>query len=56
MKLLQLCVMAAIAAGVTTGPHIARAQALGEAAGLSAGFRPLGRPQDRHWATPLDGF
>lgn len=38
MKLLQLCVAAAIAAGVTTGPHVARAQALGEAATLSAGI------------------
>jgi hypothetical protein len=42
MKLLQLCVAAAIAAGVTTGPHVARAQALGEAATLSAGVSSAG--------------
>jgi len=42
MKLLQLCVVAAIAAGVTTGPHVARAQALGEAATLSAGAASAG--------------
>ena len=42
MKLLQLCVAAAIAAGVTTGPHLARAQALGEAATLSAGVSSVG--------------
>lgn len=42
MKLLQLCVAAAIAAGVTMGPHVARAQALGEAATLSAGVSSAG--------------
>lgn len=42
MKLLQLCVVAAIAAGVTTGPHVARAQALGEAATLNAGVSSAG--------------
>jgi hypothetical protein len=42
MKILQLCVAAAIAAGVTTGPHVARAQALGEAATLSAGVSSAG--------------
>ena len=42
MKLLQLCVAAAIAAGVTTGPHVAGAQALGEAATLSAGVSSAG--------------
>ena len=42
MKLLQLCVAAAIAAGVTTGPQVARAQALGEAAILNAGAASTG--------------
>lgn len=42
MKLLQLCVAAAIAAGVTMGPHVARAQALGEAATLNAGAASAG--------------
>jgi len=42
MKLLQLCVVSAIAAGVITGPHVARAQALGEAATLSAGAASAG--------------
>ena len=42
MKLLQLCVVAAIAAGVATGPQVARAQALGEAAILNAGAASTG--------------
>ena len=42
MKLLQLCVAAAIAAGVAAGPHLARAQALGEAATLGAGVSSAG--------------
>ncbi|HEX5234112.1 MAG TPA: hypothetical protein VFW25_02150 [Silvibacterium sp.] len=42
MKLLQLCVAAAIAAGMTAGPHVARAQALGEAATLNAGVSTAG--------------
>ncbi len=42
MKLLQLCAVAAIAAGATAGPHFARAQALGEAATLSAGASSAG--------------
>jgi hypothetical protein len=42
MKMLQLCVATAIAAGVTAGPHVARAQALGEAATLSAGVSSTG--------------
>jgi hypothetical protein len=42
MKLLQLCVVVAIASGVTAGPHVASAQALGEAATLSAGVSSAG--------------
>jgi len=42
MKLLQLCVAAALAVGVTAGPHVARAQALGEAATLGAGVSSAG--------------
>lgn len=42
MKLLQLCVAAAIAASVTTATHVARAQALGEAATLNAGVSSAG--------------
>lgn len=42
MKLLHLCVTAAIAAGVAASPHIARAQALGEAGALSAGTSSAG--------------
>lgn len=42
MKLLQLCAAVAIAAGLTAGPHVARAQALGEAATLSAGVSSAG--------------
>lgn len=37
MKLLQLCVVAAMAAGVVAGPRVARAQAIGEAATLNSG-------------------
>lgn len=42
MKLLQLCVAAAIAVGAIAGPHIAGAQALGEAATLGAGVSSAG--------------
>jgi len=42
MKLLQLCVAVAMAAGVMAGSHPARAQALGEAATLGAGVSSAG--------------
>lgn len=42
MKLLQFCMAAAIAAGMTMGPHVVTAQALGEAATLSAGVSSAG--------------
>ena len=42
MKLLGLCMAAALAAGVAVVPHVARAQALGEAATLSAGVSAAG--------------
>lgn len=42
MKLLQMCGAIAIATGVAAAPHVARAQALGEAATLSAGVSSAG--------------
>jgi len=42
MRLLQLCVAAAIAAAVMVGPHVANAQALGEAGALGAGLSSVG--------------
>lgn len=42
MKLLQWCMVAAIAAGVMVGPHVANAQALGEAGALGAGLSSVG--------------
>lgn len=42
MKLLQLGMAAAIAAGVMVGPHVASAQALGEAGALGAGLSSVG--------------
>lgn len=42
MKLLQLSMAAAIAAGAMAGPHVARAQALGEAGALGAGLSSVG--------------
>lgn len=42
MKLIQMCMALAIATGVAAAPHVARAQALGEAATLSAGVSSAG--------------
>jgi hypothetical protein len=42
MRLLQLCVAAAIAAAVMAGPHVVNAQALGEAGALGAGLSSVG--------------
>lgn len=42
MKLLGLCVATVLVAGVAAVPHAARAQALGEAATLSAGVSSAG--------------
>ena len=42
MKLLQMCVAVAIAAGVAVGPHAANAQALSGAATLNAGVSSAG--------------
>lgn len=42
MRLLRICVVIAIAAGVVAAPHVAGAQALGEAATLSAGASSAG--------------
>jgi hypothetical protein len=42
MKLLHLCLAAAITAGVMAGPHVAIAQALGEAGALGAGLSSVG--------------
>lgn len=42
MKLLHLCLAAAITAGVMAGPHVATAQALGEAGALGAGLSSVG--------------
>jgi hypothetical protein len=42
MKLLGLCVATLLVAGVSAAPHLARAQALGEAAALNAGASTAG--------------
>lgn len=47
MKLLGMCVAMAMVAGVAAGPHVARAQALGEAATLSAGVSSAGSASAR---------